>query len=69
MHNVNVDYTSSLGLNVGLDYTYYNYPSTQDYINKTESSEQLFLADASPDQSTVGMYMPDRPILYLLIGS
>ena len=47
MHNVNVDYTSSLGLNVGLDYTYYNYPSTQDYINKTESSEQLFLADAS----------------------
>lgn len=47
MHNVNLDYTSGWGLNAGIDYTYYNYPTTQDYTNKTENSDQQFLADAS----------------------
>lgn len=47
MHNVNMDYTSGFGLNAGLDYTYYAYPTTQDYTNRNESSVQRFLTDAS----------------------
>lgn len=45
MHNVNLDYTAAFGLNVGLDYTHFNSPSTQDFTNYLNTGEQHFLVD------------------------
>ena len=45
MHNVNLDYTTAFGLNVGLDYTHFNSPSTQDFTNYLNTREQHFLVD------------------------
>ncbi len=45
MHNVNLDYTAAFGLNVGLDYTHFNSPSTQDFTNYQNTGEQHFLVD------------------------
>lgn len=45
MHNVNLDYTAAFGLNVGLDYTHFNSPSTQDFTNYLNTREQHFLVD------------------------
>lgn len=38
MHNVNIDYKSGFGLNIGMDYTYYSYPSAQNYIHQDNDS-------------------------------
>ncbi len=45
MHNVNLDYTAAFGLNVGLDYTHFNSPSTQDFTNYLNVGKQHFLVD------------------------
>ncbi len=45
MHNVNLDYTAAFGLNVGLDYTHFNSPSTQDFTNYLNTEKQHFLVD------------------------
>lgn len=45
MHNVNLDYTAAFGLNVGLDYTHFNSPSTQDFTNYLNAGKQHFLVD------------------------
>ena len=45
MHNVNLDYTAAFGLNVGLDYTHFNSPSTQDFTNYLNTGEQHFFVD------------------------
>lgn len=45
MHNVNLDYTAAFGLNVGLDYTHFNSPSTQDFTNYLNTGKQHFLVD------------------------
>lgn len=45
MHNVNLDYTAAFGLNVGLDYTHFNSPSTQDFTNYLNARKQHFLVD------------------------
>lgn len=45
MHNVNLDYTAAFGLNVGLDYTHFNSPSTQDFTNFLNTGEQYFFVD------------------------
>lgn len=45
MHNVNLDYTAAFGLNVGLDYTHFNSPSTQDFTNYLNTGEQYFFVD------------------------
>ena len=42
MHNVNVDYTAAFGLNLGVDYTHYNSPTTQDFTNQTGNTRQHF---------------------------
>ena len=42
MHNLHIDYTSSFGLNVGLDYTHYKSPSTQDFTDRSETEERRF---------------------------
>lgn len=46
MHNFNLDYTARWGMNVGLDYTYYSYPSVQEFGNRAGNVEQEFLADS-----------------------
>lgn len=46
MHNFNLDYTARWGMNVGLDYTYYSYPSVQEFSNRAGNVEQGFLADS-----------------------
>ena len=46
MHNFNLDYTARWGMNVGLDYTYYSYPSVQEFCNRAGNVEQEFLADS-----------------------
>ena len=47
MHNVSVDYSHGKGLNLGVDYTYYNSPSTQNFTSTTSTNEtNNFLADA-----------------------
>lgn len=45
MHNINVDYTAAFGLNLGIDYTHYNSPATQDFTNQTENVRQHFFVD------------------------
>lgn len=45
MHNINLDYTAAFGLNVGLDYTHFNSPSTQDFTNDLNTEKQHFLVD------------------------
>lgn len=45
MHNINLDYTAAFGLNVGLDYTHFNSPSTQDFTNYLNAGKQHFLVD------------------------
>ena len=45
MHNVNLDYTAAFGLNVELDYTHFNSPSTQDFTNYLNTGEQYFFVD------------------------
>ena len=46
MHNFNLDYTARWGTNVGVDYTYYAYPSVQAFSNRSELTAQDFLADS-----------------------
>ena len=46
MHNLNFDYTSHWGMNVGFDYTCFSYPSMQDFTNKTDNTEQDFLVNS-----------------------
>ena len=46
MHNFNLDYTARWGMNVGLDYTSYSYPSVQEFSNRAGNVEQEFLADS-----------------------
>lgn len=46
MHNFNLDYTAHWGTNVGVDYTYYAYPSVQAFSNRSELTAQDFLADS-----------------------
>ncbi len=47
MHNASVDYTHGEGLKVGIDYTYYKSPSTQNFTNVTNTDgKSKFLADA-----------------------
>lgn len=36
MHNIEIDYTSHFGFNVGANYTYYRYNSSQDFVNINE---------------------------------
>ena len=47
MHNVSADYTSDWGTNIGLDYTYYSYPSVQDFTNKSSFEVQKFKLNSS----------------------
>ena len=53
MHNVNVDYTAAFGLNLGVDYTHYNSPTTQDFTNQTGNTRQHFLVD---EHQTIDRY-------------
>lgn len=46
MHNFNLDYTARWGMNIGMDYTYYSYPSVQEFGNRAGNVEQEFLADS-----------------------
>lgn len=46
MHNFNLDYTARWGMNVGLDYTCYSYPSVQEFGNRAGRVGQEFLADS-----------------------
>lgn len=46
MHNFNLDYTARWGMNAGVDYTYYAYPSVQAFSNRSELTAQNFLADS-----------------------
>ena len=46
MHNFNLDYTARWGMNIGMDYTYYSYPSVQEFSNRAGNVEQGFLADS-----------------------
>lgn len=46
MHNFNLDYTAHWGMNAGVDYTYYAYPSVQAFSNRSELTAQNFLADS-----------------------
>lgn len=46
MHNVSVDYAAHWGMNVGMDYTYYTYPSVQEFSNRTRTYGREFSADS-----------------------
>lgn len=46
MHNFNLDYSSHWGMNVGLDYTCFSYPSMQDFTNKNGNTGQDFLVNS-----------------------
>ena len=46
MHNVAADYTAGFGLNVGLDYTYYQSPAVQNYSGTdTDGAAERFRVD------------------------
>ena len=47
MHNFSADYTSGWGTNVGMDYTYYAYPSVQNFNDKSSLKEQKFILNSS----------------------
>ena len=47
MHNFSADYTSGWGTNVGMDYTYYAYPSVQNFTDKSSLKEQKFFLNSS----------------------
>lgn len=47
MHNFSADYTSGWGTNVGVDYTYYAYPSVQNFNDKSSRKEQKFILNSS----------------------
>ena len=47
MHNFSADYTSGWGTNVGVDYTYYAYPSVQNFTDKSSLKEQKFILNSS----------------------
>lgn len=46
MHNLSVDYTSDWGLNAGMDYTCFSYPSVQHFTNRQNDKIQIFEADS-----------------------
>ena len=46
MHNFNLDYTARWGMNIGVDYTCYSYPSVQEFSNRIGEDEQNFSADS-----------------------
>ncbi len=46
MHNFNLDYTARWGMNIGVDYTCYSYPSVQEFSNRTNEDEQNFSVDS-----------------------
>ena len=57
MHNVNVDYTSNWGMNVGLDYTYYSYPRLQDFKNiAADGSKDNFLMNSNQNINRCNVY-------------
>lgn len=57
MHNVNVDYTSNWGMNVGLDYTYYSYPRLQDFKNiAADGSKDNFLMNSNQNINRWNVY-------------
>lgn len=46
MHNFTLYYTARWGMNIGVDYTCYSYPSVQEFSNRTSEDEQNFSADS-----------------------
>ena len=46
MHNFTLDYTARWGMNIGVDYTCYSYPSVQEFSNRIGEDEQNFSADS-----------------------
>lgn len=54
LHNVKLDYTLNDNLNIGLDYTNFNGPSTQNYNNHIDGETTLFSAKSN---QSVNKYM------------
>lgn len=63
MHNFNIDYTSHWGMNVGLDYTYYSYPTVQNFNNALKDLTQNFLANADQEVNKWNVYAGQSHIL------
>ena len=65
MHNFNLDYTARWGMNVGLDYTSYSYPSVQEFSNRAGNVEQEFLADSRQRINRWNVYAGQMHVLPL----
>lgn len=56
MHNFNIDYTSHWGTNAGLDYTYFSYPSVQDFTDRNGDAVRDFLVNSRQRISRWNVY-------------
>ena len=65
MHNFNLDYTARCGMNIGMDYTYYSYPSVQEFGNRVGNLEQEFLADSRQRINRWNIYVGQTHVLPL----
>lgn len=56
MHNIALNYTSSFGLSLGGDYTYYTNHNTQNFEEKTQGSEDAFNTASKQDINRISVY-------------
>ncbi len=56
MHNFNIDFTSSFGLNAGLDYTFYKNISKQDFNGEDNGVSRCFIANSAQTINRWNLY-------------
>lgn len=63
MHNFTLYYTACWGMNIGVDYTCYSYPSVQEFSNRIGEDEQNFSADSRQRINRWNVYVGQTHVL------
>lgn len=57
MHNISLSYTSGIGLNSGVDYTYYKDNTIQNFSDKSRNTDSRFVATSLQEINRLKVYM------------